>query len=398
MIRRPNLVIWLQTIAVLGAYTGLVWAVYDGWIAGAVDSVVLGLVLAFGAVQSTVIVGLLVGLTIYKTILGIRERRLSRDVPRVRARLVDWLTDVDQGDVSGARGEIDDLARRLPDAVERCAVELLASISGTELERLGRFLDEAGVVGRWCRGYRTRDAERRRVVVSWLARLPGERGNDVLREALHDSEPSVRIEAARGLLEGERIADIERIFQLALHESLLVRAVLVEDLRPYAIQLAEQAVPRALASSDPRVAVVALEMIEAWQKSLAVPEIVPLLRHPRPEVRARALRVAAYVSSAVEVEREILAGLADASPDVRIAAARVAGRMGLGSAIAPLERLLHSHHPEVAVAAAYGLAELGAAGAAALETAVRANHSTSAGVALEALERVRTDRLRMARV
>lgn len=398
MNRRPNLVIWLQTIAVLGAYTGLVWGVYDGWIAGAVDSVVLGFVLAFGAVQSTVIVGLLVGLTIYKTILGIRERRLSRDVPMVRARLIDWLTDVDPGDVAGIRGEVDELARRLPDAVERCAVELLASISGTELERLGRFLEEAGVVDRWCRGYRTRDAERRRVVVSWLARLPGERGNDVLRKALHDSEPSVRIEAARGLLEGERIADIERIFQLALEESLLVRAVLVEDLRPYAIQLAEQAVPRVLASSDPRVAMVALEMIEGWQKSLVVPEIVPLLRHPRPEVRARALRAVAYVSTAVEVEREIQAGLVDTSPDVRIAAARVAGRMGLGAAIPSLERLLHSRHPEVAVAAAYGLAELGGSGADALESAVRTNHSTGAAVALEALERVRTDRLRRARV
>ncbi|MBW3671116.1 MAG: hypothetical protein KY432_05515, partial [Acidobacteria bacterium] len=73
-------------------------------------------------------------------------------------------------------------------------------------------------------------------------------------------------------------------------EPLLVRAILVEDLRPFALHLTDQALPKALGSGDPRAAMVALEMNEAWQKSVVAPGVVPLLRHPRPEVRARALR------------------------------------------------------------------------------------------------------------
>ncbi|MBW3660762.1 MAG: HEAT repeat domain-containing protein [Gemmatimonadetes bacterium] len=398
MDRRTNLTIWLQTLTVLVVYGAAIGLVHRVWFSGVVDSLVLALVLAFAVVQSIAIATLLLALVVSKVIVGRRERRFRKVEPVVRDLLVDWMTEPEPSEAERARGEIESFADRQPDAVERCAVDLIASISGSELVRLSDLLVEIGIVERWSRRFRSRDPERRRMAVNRLARLPGERGNGVLRDALRDPEASVRIEAARALLTGDGIADIERIFHLAVTESLLVRAVLVEDLRPHAIRLAEQAIPRALAGGDPREVVVALEMIEAWQKSLSVPAVAPLLRHPRPEVRARALRVVPYVSGSVEVEGDTLAGLADPHPGVRLAAARAAGRIGIEAAIPALERLLHSRDRELAVAAAYALAELGDGGADRLEAAVRSNHSAGAAVALEALERFRTDRLRRARV
>lgn len=398
VIRKTDHVIWLQTLAVVAVYVAAVWGVYHAWIDGVVDGTVLGAVLAFAVVQSATIAALLVGLLVGKAILGARERRIARMVPAVRAGLVNRITALDAEEVEAERPGLDSIVRASPDVVERCAVELLASISGSALGRLGEVLEEIGILDLWRRRYRTRDAERRREVVSWIARIPGERGNDLLRRALEDADASVRLEAARGLLDGGGIVDIERIFHLAVKEPLLVRAILVEDLRPFATDLTDQAVPKALAGGDPRAAMVALEMIEAWEKSVVVPGVVPLLRHPRPEVRARALRVAPYVAGCAGIESEVIAGLADDHPEVRGVAARVAGRLRLHAAIPSLELLLHSHVPGVAVAAAYGLAEMGEPGADVLEAAVRANHSPGAAVALEALERVRTDRLRLARV
>lgn len=397
MTRRAGPVIWLQTLAVLLVYAAAVWGAYRAWLSE-IDSLVLALVVAFTIVQTAAIVALLGGLLLAKAVVSARERRLAAIQPVVRDRIVDWLTEEDPAARERARADVRTFARRVPRAVERCAIDLLVSISGSELDRLATLLEEIGIADRWRKGYRTRDAERRRVVVSQLARLPDGRGNGVLRAGLEDPEPSVRIEAARGLLQSDGVEDVERVFRLAVGESLLVRAVLVEDLRPHAVRLSEHALPRALSSAGTGEAVVALEMIEAWQKNLSVPGIAPLLNHPRPEVRARALRALPYASGSVDVERETCAALEDDDPEVRSAAARVAGRFGLVSAAPALERLLHAHDRGVAVAAAYALAEMGDLGADRLEAAVRANHSTGAAVALEALERVKTDRLRMARV
>lgn len=398
MSARPRASIWFQTIVVLALYGTAVWLIHDRLLAPRFDSLVLSVVLAFTVVQFTVIALVLGVLFAAKIAQGIREARIRRFEPAVRTALVDFVTGTDPDRVERDRAEVLACHARSPEAVERCVVEMLASISGSELERLGDVIDELGLDDRWRARYGSGAAETRREVVSRLALLPGERGNGTLHRALEDPEPAVRIEAARGLLQSRGIGDIERIFQFATEEPLLVRAVLVEDLRPHATRLAELAIPRALAAGRPRTAMVALEMVEAWQKSLPALGVAPLLHHPRPRLRARAIRVLPYASADVDVEREVLDGLTDAHAEVRIAAARVAGRLGMTAAAPALERLLHSRDPMVAVAAAYALADLGETGAEALEAAVRENHSAGAAAALEALERVRTDRLHLARV
>ena len=388
---RSRAAIWLRTIAVLGLYTVAICAVHLKLLGDTVSLPALSIVLAFTIVQTIAIALILVGLVLAKGIEAARERFVARWLPVVRGRMIAHLMGDD------ARAELRDLMAHAPVAMERCAEDLLASISGTELDRMSELAVELGLVDRWRRRAKRGSVESRRRAIALLGRLTVPHVNGVLQAALTDPEEAVRLEAARAFLRSDGMDDVERIFELATLETPFLRTILVEDLRPHALTLSEQAVPRVLASGRPEQVRVTLEMIEAWQKTLPVPGVAALLRHPRAELRAQALRVLPYVSADIDVGRETRLALEDDVPAVRIAAARVAGRLGMEHAVADLRRQLARPDREVAVAAAYALAEVGQEGWTALEETVR-DDALAAPFALEALERVRTNRLHLARV
>jgi HEAT repeat protein len=384
--------IWLRTLAVLAAYALAVCVVHVSLLRDVIRMPALSIVLAFTIIQTSAIVMILGALVISKGRAVARERLIQQWIPVVRERMIEHLMG------QNARAELLDLAQRVPLAVERCAEDLLASISGTELDSLSDLVEDLGLVDRWTRRAGRGRVESRRRAIALLGRLSGQRVNSVLRQALEDREESVRLEAARALLRSDGMDDVERIFEFATLETPFLRAILVEDLRAHAVTLSEQAIPRILSSGRPEQARIVLEMVEAWQKTLPVPGVAALLRHPRPEIRAQAIRVLPYVSADVDVARETRLALEDESAAVRIAATKVAGRMGMEGAVLELRRQLQHSDREVAVAAAYALAEVGMEGWNVLEAAVRAEDSTAARAALEALERVRTNRLHVARV
>lgn len=376
----------------IALYGVAVCLVHAWWLVDTFPYPALSIVLAFTVVQTVAIGLILGGLVIRKAWESARERRLERIRPVVRSRIVDHLAG---GDGLPA---LRDLLDRDPAAVEEVGLDLLASISGTELERLSELLDELGLVDRWIRAYRRADTELRRRIVARFGRMPAQWGNGLLRGALSDSDEAVRIEAARALIRSGNPADVERVFAFATGEPLLVRAVLIEDLRPHAMSLGEQAIPRVLSSSRPERIEMTLEMIEAWQKSISTPGLESLLRHPRPGVRARSIRVLPYVAAEMDVEREVMAAFEDAEPEVRLASASVAGRLGMERAVPALVEQLEDDDRQVAVAAAHALGKVGPEGWSALEVAVRDGRGVPAGAALEALEQVRTNRLHMGRV
>ena len=392
---RPRFVrasIWIRTLIVLLAYVVAICAVHVQLLGSVVRMPALSVVLSFTIVQTMAIILILAGLMTRKAMSTARERFIQRWTPMARERMIAHLMGED------ALGELRDIAGRSPAAVERCAEDLLASISGTELETLSELAQDLGLVDRWRRQIDRGDVESRRRAIAILGRLAGQRVNGALHAALEDPQEAVRLEAARALLRSDGMDDLERIFEFATLETPFLRAILVEDLRPHALTLSDQAIPRVLASGRPEQVRVALEMIEAWQKTLPVPGVAALLRHPRAELRAQALRVLPYVSADVDVGRETRLALDDESPAVRIAATRVAGRLGMADAVLELRRQLRHPDRNVAVAAAYALAEVGPEGWNVLEATVRTEDSTAAMAALEALERVRTNRLHLARV
>lgn len=388
-LRPPRLRVWIPTIAVLAAYGLTVVAVRAAWFAEAVPHAVPSTVLALAVVHLAVIALVLGALVVRKAWRSSRERRIARIQPLARVLVAHHLGGLDE------RDELIRLCDREPEAVERVVADLLGSISGTELRRLAELADGLGLVDRWRREFGRGSVEVRRRMVDRLGRL-GARREAVLHEALDDAHPSVRIEAARALIHGGTPAQVERVFELATVECLLVRAVLVGDLRPHATALGEQAIPRVLASARPERIEVALEMIEAWGKSVPMPGIGTLLRHPRPGIRAHAIRILPYVVAAdIDRAREVLLALDDDDREPRIAAAAMAGRLRIERAVPALLEHLHDPDREVAVAAAHALAEVGPEGWTALERAARPDGGRAGSAALEALDRSRTSRLHL---
>jgi len=381
--------VWTPTIAVLVAYGLAVAVVREAWFAESVPHAVVSTLLALAAVHLAVIALVLGVLVVRKARRSSRGRKVGRVEPLARVLVARHL---------GGRDERDELVRvgdREPEAVERVVADLLGSISGSELRRLAELAEDLGLIDRWRREFRGGSVEVRRRMVDRLGRLGGRR-EAVLHEALDDAHPSVRIEAARTLIRGGTPAEVERVFELATVECLLVRAALVGNLRPHAIALGEQAIPRVLASARPKRIEVALEMIEAWGKSVPMPGIGALLRHPRPGVRARAIRILPYVVAAdIDREREVLLALDDVDREPRIAAAAMAGRLRVERAVPTLLEHLHDPHRSVAVAAAHALAEVGPEGWTALERVARPDGGRAGSAALEALDRVRTSRLHL---
>jgi HEAT repeat protein len=276
--------------------------------------------------------------------------------------------------------------------LEDCLVEILASVNGTGTERLTDVAQQFGLVQRWQNQCRSRNRKRRRQGISRLC-LVGRTAQRALLQALLDSDSQVKVEAARALAcSGDRAMLVE-VFNMALEQNLLMRAILTEALRPRARELYHSAVAQALVSKDPKRTVAALQMLRAWGKSAVIPELPNMLSHPTPAVRAAALQLIPQAGLTPECERQIWNALEDTDPEVRAAAAEVCGKLRLYSALFLLKRSLRDTAAAAALASARALAELGARGCSLLESEVVSGEPLRAAAALEALERVKLNRM-----
>jgi hypothetical protein len=182
----------------------------------------------------------------------------------------------------------------------------------------------------------------------------------------------------------------EAVFAWAIRQAPAVRAGLADELRPYALELCQNVLPRALASNEAGPIKAALELVEAWGKALPLPDPRPWLRHPDPEVRARALRILLYAPLPWDPAPEVLAAFEDESAEVRAAACLAAARLRLEGAVPALVCLLRSGAPGQAQAAAGALAEMGPPGLKALGAELSAAWEPgAAAAALGALEQLK---------
>jgi hypothetical protein len=113
-------------------------------------------------------------------------------------------------------------------------------------------------------------------------------------------------------------------------------------------------------------------------------------------VRVAALNLIPQSGLAVECEQYVWRALEDDHAGVRQAAAEVCGKTRLSSATLMLKKCLRSEDRSEALASAYALAHLGSHGCRILESEVISSGSFSAAASLEALERVKLNRLVMA--
>ncbi len=381
-----RLAIWTETLLAVLVYAAIVIVV------GRIISLrwtelgVFWFAVAFLVVQAVEIGLMMIRLLAGKIVQRRRARRAQRIDPRIGEKLALYAVGADEF------AELERLARRYPANFERCILEFVGSIRGGERARLCALADRLGVVKRWTRRARSIRPARRLAAITSLEELGVASAPKVIHAALADRDEDVRIEASRALIRSGADDDIRESLAFATTQPPLVRAVLAEDLKQHVEVLCKGAIQQLLKSTDTARVLATLEIIESWQRSITLPGFAALLKHPEDAVRAQALRVLPYAAGDEDARNDVIPGLEDESPGVRAAAAAAAARMQLSAAVKPLAQCLHDRRGEVALAAAFALAQLGEAGLSTLEREILSDDRAAATVALEALERFRIGR------
>ncbi|MBS1857290.1 MAG: HEAT repeat domain-containing protein [Acidobacteria bacterium] len=386
--RAGRAAVYLQALATAAAYAGAVAVVDLVYVRRHIPDRGLAFGYAFCLTEGGVIGGLLLLSLVLKAVRHRRDRTWERLHPRITAEAVAYLA-------GGDSAVLRTLVRRHPREVERCICEMLLFVQGTARARVSALACELRLDRVWKRRYRSWRDDARREAISRLGQLEGGAANEVLLLALADPNDEVKLEASRALLRGGGRDEITAVFRAALKESLLVRAVLTEALRPHTLMLCGSAVPGALACGDARTARTALEIVRGWGKSVPLASLDTLLGHSDAGVRAAALLVVPQMLNPAGCAPLIVAALGDPDEAVRTAAATVAGKLRLESAFAALVKCLRGGGADITVAAAYALAALGPEGCRVLEREVLVSRSASACAALEALERARSERVHL---
>jgi HEAT repeat protein len=296
---------------------------------------------------------------------------------RVREILADYVAGEDR---------VAELASAPASELETALASMLDVAGGEARERLTRLAVDAGVVSRWRAQAASLHRDTRRRAFSRLLRLAPAIADSALMCALMDESEAVRLEAARGLVAGGSPADAEALFALALSQPAVSRARLAEELKPRAGELAERALPEALASPEPARVLAALDFVLGWERALPLPALGALLGHPEAGVRARAVAALPYGGEFGDLEAMLLGAMGDPEPSVRAAACEAAARLAPESMRETLAACLEDTDPEVVRLAARSLASAGPAGLDLLDRRLR--QSWNAGLAAAALDAV----------
>jgi hypothetical protein len=382
--RADRIAVLSKTLAFGMAYVLAIVSFHRFYLLPLLTSRELSLAISVAFVQCATITVLLLFSFSKKIARQFRESRAARVSPAIREFLGRHASGTDH------LHDIRDIRAAYPAEVEQCLVEFLRMVRGEGRERLAQLACDLGLVRLWQRRFRSNNLARRKKAVADLALVPREFAGDILQQAMSDPDESVRLHTARHMVSNLHAGELAQVFALVVNGSLVTRMVLAEDLRPHALELAQEVIPAVLQGGEPRSTRAALDVLRAWGKFLPLPQVYPLLRYPDAGVRAAALLVLPLVPRLPQLESEVLHALNDPVDPVRAMAVRIAARFGISNAVPQLVRSLHDPDAQIAVAAAHALAELGAVGCRILEQEMITGSLLAASAALEALQRLQT--------
>jgi HEAT repeat protein len=254
------------------------------------------------------------------------------------------------------------------DILTDLSVQILEFVRGDEKAEFAERVARAGAAARLHRRLRRGDARMRVLTAAALANFRDEASRAALTAALDDRNAEVRLTAALSLASngqapppaeligrlgiGERETSLRTVMllaQLADSDPGGVRALLAD---PEAAPSVRAAAARALALNDDfaSVSVIVDQALAADPRSDDLPRLL------------NALALFAHPAGSAAVLR----ALDSPSPKVRAAAARAAGRIGIGCALPRLEARLGDPDWWVRLRAAHALMRLGETGQAAL--------------------------------
>jgi HEAT repeat protein len=315
-----------------------------------------------------------------------KQARLSAELqPAIRQELVAYLSGADD------QTKLKEFCRKSRRDVADALISFQGTVGGGARDRLCEFSIEQTLIHDWCSDARTKDPIRRRPAFARLAFVcayePCRRvAGDLLERALNDADPEVRFYAWRSLVQSGSIEEIEKLFDAALSQSLLIRILLTEELRRFAVPLCERAVMKALNSADRERVLACLEMLVAWERAVPVPDLHALIESPDRRIRIQALRLASLVPLEADDLGAIVRALVGDDFEAATAAAVAVGRLRFEQALPGLARCLRSGNAGLARAAAEALAQMPPTGWTTLEEMAASSNPITAGAAGEALD------------
>jgi HEAT repeat protein len=323
---------------------------------------------------------------------GYSWRRLARQSAAIRPQIREALVDCLAGnhDLTRLKGFV----RTNEADVGETLMGFQGTVGGSALDRLCEITLDLALAHAWCRQTHSKDVTVRRAAFQRLAFIcrfePCRRvAGELLEEALEDPDPEVRLAASRGLLQTGEVKDVERVFEQAVSRSLLVRVLLTEDLRRYAIPLSEGVIPKILEAEDQARILGTLNVLTAWERAVPLLGLAPLLIHHDREIRLKALALAPMVPFSVEIRNGVMEALSDDDLEIRVSAVRTAARLGLKESQPMLAHCLRNGPVQLARAAAAALASLPPSGWTILEELSASPNPMTAAEARAALELAR---------
>ncbi|MBV6433263.1 MAG: hypothetical protein IANPNBLG_03441 [Bryobacteraceae bacterium] len=374
-----RLAVLLKVCFVLSLLVYMAWQVHHQVFSRRVREVPLSMALSFLSVQLMLMTAELLLSCLIKQKDAARRGFSSRALPLIRRNLAEHIAGEDRFRPL--------LAMCLVHGsdVQRALADFLGSVEGSARARLTALASSLGVSWVWEKVALYGSAEQRKDAAFHLGLLATSSSRETLRRMLTDTSPHVRTAACRSLLRLGDPSDAARVFLLCLESPLLVRALLLPDLEPHSSRLVEEVFPRVLAGGEPSQLIAALELAAGWMSRLPYGMLVSLLVHPCASVRAAAFPLLQFEGSPDRLEGWIFAGLASPEEPVRLAAARLAGRLRIRSAIPVLESSLGDPQGELTRESLRALGCMGQEGWRILERSVLSPDAKLAARAAEAL-------------
>ena len=385
-----------------------VWWIHVHVVSATVPQAPLSLAISFLGVQFAVILAELLASCSVKKMDEVRGRRSVRWRPLIRRSLAAHLAGKD------VLRELQIFRQRRPRETETCLAEMLATVNGQARQRLSELATALHLVERWEKHAR-RGRRELNEVIEWLGLLSPAVGGPALVRVLKAASstlesrwlPKTPLPAtlASTLCAQIRVAgaaDLDQICQEILAAPRLVRTMAAADLRVQADGLGAAAISRALSSSDPGRATVALQLAEAWRRSIDAPALAALLQHESPVVRGLALKLIPFQGVAGAFESEIMGGLEGSlqagiddtgAQEVLAGALSAVARLRLMRALPLVAECSLSPNPNLARQACFTLASLGEEGQALLESKIHSGPQQHAARAAESLMNLRAGRL-----
>ncbi|HXP84315.1 MAG TPA: hypothetical protein VN841_06325 [Bryobacteraceae bacterium] len=385
-----------------------VWWIHVHVVSATVPQAPLSLAISFLGVQFAVIVAELLASCVVKKMDEVRGRRSRRWRPLIRRSLAAHLAG------QNVSAELNIFRKHRPRETEICLAEMLAAVNGQARQRLSELAVSLHLVERWEK-HATRGRQELREVIEWLGLLSPAIGGPALVRVLKAASatfesrwlPKRTLPATVASTLCSRIrvageAELNQICHEILAAPLLVRTMAASDLRVQADGSGAAAISRALSSADPGRATVALQLAEAWRRTIDAPALAALLRHKSSVVRGLALKLIPFQGVAAAFEAEVLAGLqtglragADdaGAQEVLAGALSAVARLRLMRALPLVGQCASSANASLARQACFTLAALGEEGQALLESKIHSGPHQQAARAAESLMSLRAGRL-----